>query len=181
MIKRKTFITIGIITILVGITVLYQKLHSQKYEIMPINQILREEKQETINQEMTLETIKVHIIGEVKQPGLLELEVGSRVDDAIQMAGGLTDLADVSKTNLAYILSDGEKIYIPSINDEELDLSLAQNTNSKININTANSSELKAIPGVGDSTANSIIEYRNRNRKIYDHRRYSKCFWNWTK
>ena len=181
MIKKKTLVIVGTISILVGITVLYQKLHLQKYEIVSMNQILKEEKNETVRQEIELDTIKVHITGEIKQPGLLELEVGSRIDDAIQIAGGLTDLADVSKTNLAYILSDGEKIYIPSIYDEESDLSLTPNTNSKINITTANSSELKTIPGVGDSTANSIIEYRNHYREIYYHRRYSKCFRDWTK
>lgn len=181
MIKKKTWMIVGIISVLVGITVFYQSFHSSKYEIVSMNQILKEEKKEVITQTTAIEKIKVHITGEVKQPGLLELEVGSRVDDAIQIAGGLTDLADVSKTNLAYILSDGEKIYIPSIYDEELEVSLLQNTNAKININTANVSELKTIPGVGDSTANAIIEYRNSHRKIYGDRRHSKCFWNWSK
>ena len=80
---------------------------------------------------------------------------------------GLTPNADVSKTNLAYILSDGEKIYIPSVNDEEtITENNSSNKNSKININTATASELETISGVGESTAKSIIEYRTKVGKF---------------
>ena len=62
--------------------------------------------------------IKVHITGEVLNQGLIELEEGSRIDDAIKVAGNITEFADLSKVNLAYELSDGQKVYIPSIKDE---------------------------------------------------------------
>ena len=116
---------------------------------------------------LKIEKIKVHIIGEVNNPGLVELISGERIADAIQKAGGLTLEADVSKTNLAYILTDGEKVYIPNLSDEEnvLDVNL-EKSSSKININTASLDELKKIPGVGESTGNSIIEYRKKNGKF---------------
>lgn len=78
----------------------------------------------------------------------------------------MTDEADVSKTNLAYILSDGEKIYIPNINDENLESASFQESNKKVNINVATIAELTAIPGVGESTAKSIIEYRTQNGRF---------------
>ncbi|MCI8309589.1 MAG: hypothetical protein HFJ45_05270, partial [Clostridia bacterium] len=111
------------------------------------------------------DNIKIHIYGEVNNPGLIELKVGSRIYDAIQTAGGLTEEADVSKINLAYILSDGEKIYIYSINDEddlnETNYLIVQNT--KVNINVATSEQLVTLPGIGDSLAEEIINYRLKN------------------
>jgi competence protein ComEA len=89
--------------------------------------------------------------------------------------GGLTDLANLAKVNLAYLLKDGQKIYIPSIDDNS-DLEYIQNTagenvivtdsnsnSNLININTATEAELTKLPGVGSSTANKIIDYRNKN------------------
>ena len=111
--------------------------------------------------------IKVHISGEVNNPGLIILKVGDRVYDAIELAGGLTEEADISKINLAYILSDGEKIIIPNENNINDDEQYNLYNNQKININIAKIDELKTIPGVGDNTAQAIIEYRNKNRKIY--------------
>lgn len=63
--------------------------------------------------------IFVHIIGEVKNSGLVELEQGQRIVDAIEKAGGVTEIADLNKVNLAFVLSDGQKVRIPSIYDEE--------------------------------------------------------------
>ena len=127
-----------------------------------ITQVVNQDENKKID-----EKIKIHIVGEVNSPGLIELEEGSRVADAIELAGGITEQADVSKTNLASILSDGEKVYIPNINDEDIEIISTNEKSNKININTATISKLKEIPGVGESTANSIIEYRTKNRKIF--------------
>ncbi len=112
-------------------------------------------------------SIKIHITGEINNPGLIELISGDRILDAINKAGGTTSMADTSKVNLAYVLSDGEKIYIPSINDEE-DIPYIENSsnNSKVNINTATSEQLQSLNGVGESIAESIIKYREENGKF---------------
>lgn len=69
--------------------------------------------------------------------------------------------------NLAYILSDGEKIYIPSVNDEEgVEYIQSSSGNAKININTATQEELETLSGIGESIAQSIIEYREQNGKF---------------
>lgn len=116
--------------------------------------------------------IIIHITGSVVNQGIVKLKENSRISDAIEAAGGTREDADLSKTNLAYILEDGMKIYIPSFNDEE-DTNVAQedvvenkNKFSKININKANQEELENIPGIGASTANKIIMYRNEYGKF---------------
>lgn len=163
---------IVIIISILGLLLLYgfQNFGKKKnsYQQFYIDNVVETSSQEENknNLEKEVGKIKVHIIGEVNEPGLIELEEGSRIYDAIQLAGGLTNEADTSKTNLAYILSDGEKIYIPNVNDENAEMkNLLEN--NKVNINNANVSELKTIPGVGDSTAIAIVEYRTKNRKVY--------------
>ena len=132
------------------------------------------------NSNMTIEKIKVYIIGQVKTNGVIELEYGSRIEDAIIIAGGPTEIADLSKVNLAYQLEDGQKIYIPSIYDNDVqyisaesgeniiedDTNIENNKSKKININKSNLNELTSIPGVGESTAQKIIDYRNENGKF---------------
>lgn len=164
--KKKFLIIIVIIICLISAILLKRKLaKNNSIEKISLNQVIQvPEKEENMIFE---DKIKIHISGQVNNPGLIELDIGSRIDDAIALAGGLTDTADVSRINLAYILSDGEKIYIPDINDEEKQEIENQTQNKKININLANTSELQTIPGVGESIANAIIEYRTKNRKIY--------------
>ncbi len=118
--------------------------------------------------------IKVHIDGCVQSPGMIELAEGSRIADAIDKVGGMTSNASTKNVNLAYVLQDGEKIHIPSVEEENSNLEQIQvissaNTsskNSKININKATLAELQKISGIGESTAKKIIEYRNINGKF---------------
>ncbi len=153
------------------------------------NQI--EETQENIEDENN--TIIVHVSGAVNKEGIVELEENSRISDAIDKAEGLKEDADTSKINLAYKLEDGMKIYIPTIgevvaeNEEtennstvdetskyvtssagvvqetQTNETSSQNSNGKININTATQTELETLPGIGPSTALKIINYREEN------------------
>ena len=129
----------------------------------------------TDNTNEDLETIMVHIDGEVVTPGIISLKAGSRIADAIQACGGTTDISDISKINLAYELKDGQKVYIPSIYDVE-DVEYIQNdagnnviipdtssSSALVNINSATQAELETLPGIGPSTATKIIDYRNKN------------------
>lgn len=127
----------------------------------------------TENQNTTAEII-VHIDGEVVKPGIVCLPTEARITDAISAAGGLTELADTSKINLAYSLQDGQKVYIPSINDTQVETYIQNDagdnvivqdssSSSLININSATQSELDSLPGIGPSTASKIIDYRNKN------------------
>ena len=117
--------------------------------------------------------IKVYVTGEVMSPGVYELKADSRVEDAINIAGGLTENAVLKDVNLAYILEDATKIYIPNKKDTDIEVisnNMSRNAedskNSKVNINKANASELEKVPGIGPSTAQKIIIYRNENGKF---------------
>ena len=126
------------------------------------------------------EVIYVHIVGEVKNQGVICLVKGQRIVDAIEKAGGVTELADLGKVNLAFVLSDGQKVRIPSVDDEgslnEDYVSVDGGNNvvsggggssvRRININTASQTELETITGVGPSLAAKIISYREKNGKF---------------
>jgi competence protein ComEA len=163
---KKTYIIIIVILIFLG-GIYYLVNNNQKVEYDNI--YLTESNIETENIIQETSKIKIHITGEVLNPGMYEVEEGARIDDAIKTAGGATENADFNKVNLAYELSDGEKIYIPSIFDEEDEYTVSSNeekTSSKININKATSEELQTITGIGPSLASKIIEYRENNGKF---------------
>lgn len=114
-----------------------------------------------------LATIKVHIAGQVSNPGLWELPVGSRISDGIEAAGGLTGTADIDRVNLAAFLTDGKQVYIPAKGEilpetEEQDIQ-EQGLAAPVNINLANKEELLSLPGIGETKAEAIITYRNNN------------------
>lgn len=120
--------------------------------------------------------IAIHITGEVNSPGVIYIPTKSRIIDAIQFADGLTKFADTNKVNLVYELKDGQKIYIPSIYDENVSEYISDNagnnvlddsaSNSVININSGNKNDLESLPGIGASIANKIIEYRTQNGRF---------------
>ncbi|MGN0702241.1 MAG: helix-hairpin-helix domain-containing protein [Lentihominibacter sp.] len=111
-------------------------------------------------------TIFVDIGGAVKTPMLAELPQESRVEDAITAAGGLTEDADLSTVNRAEFLEDGQKVYIPFLSaDSEAGAEVSQweSSTGKVNINTADSTALQTLNGVGPATAEKIIDYRSDN------------------
>ena len=115
-----------------------------------------------------LRKIQVHVAGEVNKPGVYKLDEGSRIMDAVTAAGGFTAKADQNSLNLAKVLEDGEQILINSV-DASLNQSSQSNSatnNGKVNINTADLTLLQTLNGVGPSTAQKIIDYRNANGKF---------------
>lgn len=112
--------------------------------------------------------IVVHITGAVPRPGVYALPQGARVQDGISAAGGF--LAEALKTdiNLAQLLEDGEKLDVPFIEGASPVIGtplpeVVTTTTELININTASAAELDALPGIGPTTAQKIIEYRDQN------------------
>ena len=130
------------------------------------------------------EFIVVHVTGAVKNPGIVKLKEDSRIEDAIDAAGGLTEDSDISDVNLAYQLEDGVKIRIPTVDDKKSqkktyisedsgenvilgDEQLEENSStSLVNINKATQTELETLPGIGPSIASKIIEYRESKGKF---------------
>lgn len=108
--------------------------------------------------------VGIHIKGEVNNPGYYELPYGSRVKDAVEKAGGTLDGADINGVNLAEKLYDGEELIIPKVLSER-EKAIA----GKININTASKAVLTTLHGIGSTTAEKIIAYREEKgsfRKI---------------
>ncbi len=117
--------------------------------------------------------IGVYVTGEIVNPGVYYLNEGSRLYQLIDIAGGLSDMADINKLNLAQSLKDSDKIDIPKkenkseeeiSNNNERDLDL---DNNKVNINVATKEELMGLSGIGASTADKIIKYREKNTFTY--------------
>ncbi len=105
--------------------------------------------------------IFVYIVGEVEEPGVFEVEDGTRVHDLIELAGGATKDADLSRINLAKILEDEEKISIPKlviVSDDEL-----EGNGGVVNINSASVEKLSTLTGIGKSTAEKIVKFREEN------------------
>jgi len=96
----------------------------------------------------------VHVTGAVSNPGVVSLEAGARVADAIEAAGGLAEGADESAVNLARPVRDGEQVYVPLLGEEGT---------GKVNLNRASSAELEGLPGIGPVLADRIVSDRDRN------------------
>jgi general secretion pathway protein K len=161
--KMKIFIGIVAVVAIAVIGLYFYKesknsyTNEDEFAIVTENEEIPEEEEE----------ITIHIIGEVKYPGIVILKTGQRIIDAIDAAGGETEEADLNKINLAQLLSDGDKIYVPSINDNEIEeYKDTTSRSSTVNINTATLEELTSLPGIGESTAQRIIDYRKQNGKF---------------
>lgn len=167
-IKLALTIAIGIIAIvgiIKAVDIYYEKNNTEQISIS--NFIENETEDEKDNTK-----IKIYITGEVKNQGVIELEEGDRIADAIEKAGGQTEQASLKNVNLAYQLEDGQKIYIPNINDTETEIiddgasGVVDDATIKqtvVNINKADEKELQSLNGIGESLATSIVQYRKEN------------------
>lgn len=189
--NKKTIIFIAIIIIfIIGIYYFFTRdkgyIESNLYMLNEIEKNTgEEESKDKISNTEDTETIIIYIAGAVKNEGIYELDKNSRIADSIEKAGGLTEEADIKDINLAYLLEDGMKVYIPKNSDnnelkdetntyiakENENTNISKNTNSdikngKININTATQTELETLPGIGPSIATKIISYRKENGKF---------------
>ena len=107
----------------------------------------------------------VDVQGEVKKPGVYELPINSRVNDAIKAAGGSLQSSDLSFVNQARLIKDGEQIYIERkiSNAIARTRSSSSSLNGILNLNRASAKELEKLPGIGPVLASRIIEYRKIN------------------
>lgn len=192
--KKKILVLVGILLIIIllgGAIIYYQTEEEVSFEVLDeidnniqgesVN-IVENENANTIQTGDNEELIAIHITGEVTKPGIIYLKEGARIYDAIQEAGGTTKDANLDRVNLAYVLSDGQKINIPNVKDKEEKEYIISNSgenillddtstktkgaSGKVNINTALQTELETLPGIGPSLAQRILEYRETNGKF---------------
>lgn len=178
--KKETLKSILVVFVVLGIIVYYFNINKAEKDVFDYSKGIIEENiiqnlTNESNKEEMIEKIKVYIIGEVQKPGVVELQKGDRIEQAIILAGGTTQYSDLSKINLAYELEDGQKIIVPSIKENvKLDNELFENTDElindvneeKVNINKADETELTNLPGVGKALAQRIIVYRKEKGKF---------------
>ena len=183
--KKQKIVLIIIISIITLGVAYYTYIMKTNDEFNVEEQSLEVEKDtEEENNEVKEEKSKIiiHVSGAVVNEGIVELEEKARVADAIEAAGGVTEDAYMRDINLASLLEDGMKVYIPTKEEvmqkeENSDYIIGSNNiignnnveskkSGKVNINTATKEELDTLPGVGELTANKIISYREENGKF---------------
>ena len=131
-------------------------------------EVRKEEKEDPLEQDQ----ITVDVKGAVKSPGIYDLPVGSRVHDAVQKAGGLTEEADSKSLNLAQKVSDEALVYVPTKGEEGVSQQTGSGTSpstskeKKVNLNKASLEELKQVKGLGGKRAQDIIDHREANGKF---------------
>ena len=129
--------------------------------------------------QIEIPSVIIHIAGAVKNPGVYQLKSTDRIVDAVKIAGGATEEANLDLINLAALLKDGQKIIVPYKTYSETGEGISKNiydnveseyyssslvsTSAKININNANANMLQTLPGIGPVLSERIIEYRNQN------------------
>lgn len=108
--------------------------------------------------------VYVYVCGAVQSPGVVEVPEGSRAEEALALAGGMTPEADPFYVNLAETVTDGQKLYFPTVSEAvELESTVKALEAGLVNINTASVEELCTLPGIGASRAADIVRYREQN------------------
>lgn len=137
----------------------------------------QKEKEAAVNQAKP-ETIMVDVKGAVVNPGVYEAEIGDRVFDIIQLAGGLQENADKNQINFAMKVADEMVLYLPVLGEQSIEnnseapvtgsFATASSDEGKVNLNTASETELQTITGIGPSKAAAILEYRETNGRFQE-------------
>jgi len=122
--------------------------------------------------------VVIYVTGAVKNPGVVELNSSQRLKDAIDMAGGFTEDADIGSINLAEFVKDEQHYVVTKIGETPSPQTVSSNTgtttpntannNALININTATKEELKSLNGIGDALSQRIIDFREQNGAFSD-------------
>jgi len=173
--EKITIILLVIVIVIGGGMVLYKNINSED------NIIINRASDITENNpaiQKEIPSVIIHIAGAVKTPGVYQLKSTSRIVDAVKIAGGENEEANLDLINLAALLKDGQKIIVPyktySETGEKINANTYNNATSiyssssasisaKININTDNANILQTLPGIGPVLSERIIEYRNQN------------------
>ncbi|MBO9050758.1 ComEA family DNA-binding protein [Curtobacterium flaccumfaciens] len=138
--------------------------------------------------------VMVHVLGAVRRSGVVELPASSRVGDALERAGGANDDADLDRLNLARVLTDGERLYVPRVGQQEVPEALGPVADGAaagptagagagagsgggsagtggegaavVDLNTADQTALETLPGIGPGLAGRIIAWRDEHGRF---------------
>jgi len=174
--QEKITIILLLIVIIVGAgMVLYKNINNEENFIINNASNISENNPAI---QIEIPPVIFHIAGAVKNPGVYQLKSTDRIVDAVKIAGGVAEEANLDSINLAALLKDGQKIIVPYKtysetgkeintntynNTESMYSSSSDSTSAKININTADANMLQTLSGIGPVLSERIIEYRNQN------------------
>lgn len=176
--QEKITIILILVLVVVGVGIVVNKnIHREDHLVVNRNSNISENNSVPAPQ-LENPSVIIHIAGAVKNPGVYQLKTTDRIVDAVKIAGGAIEEANLDLINLAALLKDGQKIIVPyknysktgeeiktNINNPAVNIysSSSISTEEKININTANAAILQSLSGIGPVLSEKIIEYRNQN------------------
>ena len=160
--KGQKAILISICILMFLVICYYFMQKTKQYDNLEVDSMTQNNEKEINHMQDEAGIIVVHITGAVLEEGIVHIEEGSRIVDVIAYAGGISNIADLSRVNLAYKVSDGQKIYIPSIYDENNEQEVVSNNSGDsvivdgdilqsgglVNINRASQTELETLNGI---------------------------------
>ena len=161
--KRKVIIMAAVLLLLAGCS---KEAEKEQVQLAEVKEDTSQDA-ETEDTEEKQEAIYVHVCGEVVNPGVYRLHTGSRIYEALEAAGGLSDEASAEALNQAEQIEDGQQIYVPSREEKEQQILENQSADpeedGKVNLNTASKEQLKTLNGIGEAKATAIIQYREEH------------------
>ena len=161
--KRKVIIMAAVLLLLAGCS---KEAEKEQVQLAEVKEATSQDA-ETEDTEEKQEAIYVHVCGEVVNPGVYRLHTGSRIYEALEAAGGLSDEASAEALNQAEQVEDGQQIYVPSREEKEQQILENQSADpeedGKVNLNTASKEQLKTLNGIGEAKATAIIQYREEH------------------
>lgn len=181
--EKKLAVLLAVVLVCLGSMIVYSRINGDQALVLPTeDEIVQQEEEamyddkkdplETKKAEETEEEIWIDLQGAVQRPGVYQLAPGSRMQEAVQLAGGLLPVAERRAVNLAQSVRDGEVVYVPR-KDEWDEAAWKQSlTEPKgkgdsdqptIAINKATAEELTSLPGIGEAKASAILAYREKN------------------
>ena len=161
--KRKVIIMAAVLLLLAGCS---KEAEKEQVRLAEVKEDTSQDA-ETEDTEEKQEAIYVHVCGEVVNPGVYRLHTGSRIYEALEAAGGLSDEASAEALNQAEQIEYGQQIYVPSREEKEQQILENQSADpeedGKVNLNTASKEQLKTLNGIGEAKATAIIQYREEH------------------
>lgn len=112
--------------------------------------------------------IFVYLCGAVRRPGVYRVGAGTRLNAAIALAGGLAAEGDGNAVNMARVVADGERIYVPKVGEKVSTTTSSEGLESRIDLNKANAAAIDTVPGIGPTLAARIIDYRQKRNGFTD-------------
>jgi competence protein ComEA len=170
-----------LVIILIILLIIGLRIYTQEQNAITIVQAVDSIESSIEKENMQEEICIVHISGAVSNPGVYQLNGNKRIIDVVKIAGGELENANVDAVNLAAHIFDGQKIVIPFLAEnsgENNNQNVLPNNNPEqygyssqnnlVNLNTATSSQLEDLPGIGPVLAKSILEYRQKYGQFRD-------------